>query len=56
MVKKSNLRNVDPKDDKEINDKSKVSNQEILDLIKKFKTIVDDEEAQKPHKFYMPNL
>ena len=56
MVKLSNLRNIDPKDDSEINDKSKVSNQEMLDMIKKFKSFVGDEEVTKAHKFYMPNL
>jgi|TARA_B110000305_G_C19323556_1_gene580165 radial spoke head protein 4A len=56
MVKLSNLRNIDPKDDTQINDKSKVSNQEMLDIIKKFKSFVGDEEVTKAHKFFMPNL
>ena len=50
MFKLSNLRNICPKDDSQINDKSKVSNQKMLDMIKKFKSFVGGEEVTKARR------
>ena len=45
-VKWSSLRNLNPKVDQQIDDKSKLTNQQLIDMVKNLRTLIDDEEEE----------